>query len=144
MTRSAVLAALLVTLVAGGARAQTAAPSPTPDYSKPGLRFVFSDYLEPPPPPPSDRAQPITVFDRWGWVFKYVPIFTGQVNDGAFGRANPMTMPDPFFATNTQFPETASTYRRPPPNRELSVDERAYRRSMLRVTVQANEADRKR
>ena len=82
------------------------------------------------------------MLDRWGWVFKYVPYFLGNVNDGAFGHANPMTMPDPFYMTNTSFPETKDTYRPLPSNKELTIGERRYRRAMIKVTTRTNENDR--
>jgi hypothetical protein len=138
---------IVLILLASQAWAQTPeaepSPSPTPDFSEEKMRFVFRDYLVP-PPPAQDRAPAITVYERWGWVFKYVPIFLGYPNDGAtFGHAAPMSMPDPFYALNTSFPETKDTFRPLPTTRELTLDERRYRRAMIRVTTRANDTEQK-
>ena len=156
------LALALPILLSISLAAQEPAPSPEPsldlplqapadlssnsaeDYSKERMRFAFRDYLVPPPPTPLDRAPAITVFERWGWVFKYVPIFLGETNDGAtFGHAVGHSMPDPFWVLNTGFAETKSTFRPLPPPRDLTLGERRYRRSMIKVTMDSNQADKK-
>lgn len=149
MIRSLVIALFAVWL-AGPAAAQEASAQPTPepsaeearkpDYSRPALRFIFRDPEEETPL----RQPEGLAFERFGWVFRWVPIMgAGDTNDGAFG-ATPSQPVDPFYMLRVSFPATARTAPESLDGTRRTFSERRYRRHMLSVTRQANERDNNR
>ena len=150
MIRALIIALFTLGLAAqSGAQAPAAEPTPeppaaearTPDYSRPALRFIFRDVGE---EDQSGQEPAGLAFERWGWVFRWVPITgEGVTNDGAFG-ATPSQPVDPFYMLNVSFPATARTAPAPPDGRRWNFSERRYRRRMLSVAVEANERENNR
>ena len=126
---------------AGPTPEPTAAESQTPDYSRPALRFIFRDVSA---EDQSGQEPAGLAFERYGWVFRWVPIMgEGVTNDGAFG-ATPSQPVDPFYMLNVSFPATARTAPAPPDGRRWNFSERRYRRRMLSVTAEENEKENRR
>lgn len=147
-----ILMSVSLVLFAGIAAAQEAdpettaqaAPSPTPalspDYSKPALRFIFRDPGDTTTPP----ELPGLAYERFGWIFRWVPIMDGSTNDGSYGSASALQTIDPFHMLGVSFPATARTAPSPLDGVPRSFSERRYRRQMLSVTRRANESENNR
>lgn len=115
-------------------------PTPDPDYSKPALRFIFRDAGE----TSTTSELPGLAYERFGWVFRWVPLMDGATNDGAYGSAAALQTIDPFYMLGVSFPATARTAPSPLGGVERSFSERRYRRQMLSVTKRANERENNR
>ncbi|HUF18867.1 MAG TPA: hypothetical protein VMS12_12560 [Thermoanaerobaculia bacterium] len=149
MIRSVLLAVTiaLLALAAGAQEAEpeatpqpAASPTPAPDYSKPALRFIFRDAGDSTTPPET----PGLAYERFGWIFRWVPITDGSTNDGAYGSASALPTIDPFHMLGVSFPATARTAPSPLDGVPRSFSERRYRRQMLSVTRRANESENNR
>lgn len=146
MIRTVLLAVTIamVAVVSGAQQAEPEAtpqpavtPTPVPDYSRPALRFIFRDAGE-----TSTGAElPGLAYERFGWVFRWVPLMDGATNDGSYGSAAALQPIDPFYMLGVSFPATARTIPSPLDGVPRSFSERRYRRHMLSVTRQANESE---